>query len=588
MALVCSVLLQAKVLYLNPGPNWEEANAKFAIYYFNSSSDDGWTGYLTKTDKVYQGEVPDKYAKAIFVRLNPSGGINWESKWNQTEDLTIPADKDMYVLTNWTDGYWAKYGESGGGDNPGGTTPAEYSTAVPSQCTDVMLQAFYWNSDKDNTYGTSKWTALQAQASEISQYFQLVWLPPSCYSQTASMGYLPKQYSKQKNSMGTEDELRALIGELHKGKTKVVADVVINHASNLSGWINFFEMDFGEYGKFKPESSWITANDEAGNEEGGKYKSSLGHNNDDGQEPNANYGSARDWDHKNTDVQKMCRAYLLYLKNTIGYDGFRFDYCGGFHVSHVNDYVSNAKPYFSVMEYWNGNPGVLKARIDDAGKNTMTFDFASFYTCYQQGLAKNIYGNLINPGLRGQGYGKYAVNFIDNHDTFNRSDIGNTDCSNSSNGSSINNKDLIMQSNAYMLSMPGIPCVFWPHWYKYKSEIQKMITARRMAGVHSESSVQESSGGDYYEATVTGKYGKLIVYLGSAANKAKPEGFTEAIKINKVAIYYTGDGPKDEPDQEGINDVQNGKAQCTKVLRDGQLYIMYNGTMYNVQGNKVN
>jgi hypothetical protein len=37
----------------------------------------------------------------------------------------------------------------------------------------------------------------------------------------------------------------------------------------------------------------------------------------------------------------------------------------------------------------------------------------------------------------------------------------------------------------------------------------------------------------------------------------------------------------------GINDVQSGKVQCTKVLRDGVLYIMYNGTMYNAQGQRV-
>ncbi len=33
--------------------------------------------------------------------------------------------------------------------------------------------------------------------------------------------------------------------------------------------------------------------------------------------------------------------------------------------------------------------------------------------------------------------------------------------------------------------------------------------------------------------------------------------------------------------------VLSDKVPCTKVLRDGQLYIRYNGTMYNVQGVKV-
>ena len=38
---------------------------------------------------------------------------------------------------------------------------------------------------------------------------------------------------------------------------------------------------------------------------------------------------------------------------------------------------------------------------------------------------------------------------------------------------------------------------------------------------------------------------------------------------------------------EGIDNVQRDDVQCTKVVRDGQLYIMYNGTMYNVQGVRV-
>jgi len=33
-----------------------------------------------------------------------------------------------------------------------------------------------------------------------------------------------------------------------------------------------------------------------------------------------------------------------------------------------------------------------------------------------------------------------------------------------------------------------------------------------------------------------------------------------------------------------VDQVQSNNVQCTKVLRDGQLFILHNGTMYNVQG----
>jgi hypothetical protein len=42
-------------------------------------------------------------------------------------------------------------------------------------------------------------------------------------------------------------------------------------------------------------------------------------------------------------------------------------------------------------------------------------------------------------------------------------------------------------------------------------------------------------------------------------------------------------GDKDD-DSKGLNDVQADYAQPTKVLRDGQLLILYNGRMYDIQG----
>lgn len=40
-------------------------------------------------------------------------------------------------------------------------------------------------------------------------------------------------------------------------------------------------------------------------------------------------------------------------------------------------------------------------------------------------------------------------------------------------------------------------------------------------------------------------------------------------------------------EEQGIEDVLSDNVPCTKILHDGQIYIMYKGTMYNVQGQKV-
>lgn len=457
-------------------------------------------------------------------------------------------------------------------DTPGGDTPQEYATAVPSECEDVMLQAFYWNSYSDQTYGGTKWSQLKPQAEEIADYFDLVWLAPSCQAND-QMGYLPKVYSNQNSAWGMRAELNQLIKALHEGGAKVLADVVINHAANKSSWVDFMTQDFGDYGKFEPQNTWITSTDEAKNN---GY--TVGPNADDGQHE-ANYPSARDWDHKNTQVQAMCKAYLKWLKGFMHYDGYRFDYCGGYHVSHVNDYVSAAKPYFSVMEYWDGNASNLKQRIDQAGKNTLTFDFSAYYNALQNGVAKSSYAGCKNAGLRGQGYSKYAVLFADNHDTFNRNGSSDpVDVGGSKDGqTTIANRDLMLQCNAYILSMPGVPCVFWPHWYKYKSEIKAMIHARKSAGIHSESTIEEQSGSGWYKATVHGKAGNVVLYLGSAASESAPAGYKQAIKEGKVAMYYTGDETRD------IENVQ-AAPRSEKFMLNGQLFIRCGERIYDAQG----
>lgn len=120
-AVVCGLAMNAKTLYLNPGV-WETDNPKFAMYYFNPGSDGVFSDYMTKTGNFYQGELPTDYSQVIFVRLNPEGAINWESKWNQTDDLVVPETENLYTISDWggdkSPGAWSTYTE--GGDNPGG------------------------------------------------------------------------------------------------------------------------------------------------------------------------------------------------------------------------------------------------------------------------------------------------------------------------------------------------------------------------------------------------------------------------------------------------------------------------------------
>ena len=94
-------------------------------------------------------------------------------------------------------------------------TPAPGSS-VPSECGDVMMQGFYWDSykvDDEETmtseFGDTRWRSMLTRAEEIGAYFDLVWLPPSAYA--SGTGYHPRQYSNQNSDWGSRAELEKLI-----------------------------------------------------------------------------------------------------------------------------------------------------------------------------------------------------------------------------------------------------------------------------------------------------------------------------------------------------------------------------------------
>ncbi len=417
--------------------------------------------------------------------------------------------------------------------------PNTYATAVPEKCPDVMLQAFYWDSNEDKAkHGNTRWTALNEQANEIGAYFDLVWLPPSAKS-SGGVGYHPKQYSNQNSAWGTSRELQILIEALHTCNTKVIADIVINHADaqGVGGsWCDMYEQYFGTFGTFAPDVSWICKTDELNSDPkvNTDCKGKASGKADDGYGAEANYAAARDWDHDTEKVREMFRAYLKWMKSEMKYDGWRYDYCKGFHGAHINDYNKAAENYFSMTEYWDGNVNALQNYLNDCDWNTLTLDFATKYTAFNNGIAAGNYANLKGAGLLGAGKSRWAVTFIDSHDSYQRDD--NEFCGK---GNSMKYPEKILQANAYLISMPGVPCVFYPHWVTFKDNISKMILARQAAGIHSESAVQDEAGSGFYKATIAGTNGSIRLLLGpNSGYNTTPAGYTLADKGTNYAVYY--------------------------------------------------
>lgn len=341
-----------------------------------------------------------------------------------------------------------------------------YAQGWPANYGGVMLQGFYWNS-----YDDTNWTNLKSQVNDFADNFSLVWLPQSgkCLGNSQTMGYKPYYYFNQNSSFGTEAELRDLI-KTFKGKgIGMVADVVVNH-HDTDGWFTFpAEVYKGVTYQFK--STDIVANDDKGKtaKEATKQGISLSKNNDEGED----WDGCRDLDHKSQNVQTIIKAYLKYLKDDLGYTGFRYDMVKGFSGSHVADYNKSVGVEYSVGEYWDSNARI-QSWINATLKNSAAFDFQFRYNV-RDAINSNNWAALksTNNLINDKNWRQYAVTFVENHDMEYRS----------SNEQQDPIRRDTLAANAYLLAMPGTPCVFFTHWLEYKDEIGAMISARKVAGI---------------------------------------------------------------------------------------------------------
>ena len=562
------------------GPYGVEVNGDqiFNAYLHGDPDTEGRIQYLAHV-KVEQGDVV-KLANLScdarwMVDLDPYGSYQSFSGGKTEGQLValVAGCYDFYIKLSSDVGDILYIGpgtaDCDNPDDPIDERP-NYDKSVPEKCPDVMLQAFYYDSYKDandpnpapgnvtingRKLGDTRWSTLLDNSEEIGLYFDMVWLPPSAKS-SGGTGYHPRQYSNQNSDWGSKTELVEFINRMHKADTKVVADIVINHADAKSTWCDFFTQYFNPYGVFEPDATWICSTDEMNSSaDAGACRGTATGRDDGGYNGQDNYASARDWAHADSRVQSMMKAYLRWMKNVMGFDGWRYDYAQGFKGGYINLYNSAAANYFSVCEFWNGDINNVKNYLRDCNWNTAVFDFADKYQGINHGIADGHYDQCCNSGLSGTGDGRYAVTFVDSHDTYFGCADGREDQSElagCTHSMEAGNKNRVLAANAYILSRPGVPCVFWPHWVAYKSDIKKMIMARQLVGIHSESVISEQDGsdGNYYKATITGTNGKIRILIGPGSGyNTTPAGYTLACKSTdsqtpQFAMYYQLNNPE--------------------------------------------
>ena len=433
----------------------------------------------------------------------------------------------------------------------------------------VMLQGFSWDS-----YNESQWKVLEKQADELKGYIDLVWLPQSgkCLETTQVMGYMPYYYFNQNSSFGSEAELRSLITKFKAAGIGAIADVVINHR-NTEGWYNFPAETYKGV-TYQMQSTDICKNDDGGTTatQAATDGVSLSQNIDEGTD----FGGCRDIDHKSENVQKVIKAYLKYLKDDLGYTGFRYDMVKGFDGSHVADYNDATGVEYSVGEYWDGNDKI-ESWIKRTNKKSAAFDFQFRYNVRDavNGAANgkvttssdwsklNSNDNLMHDA----NYRRYAVTFVENHDTQYRSETEQNDPL---------RKDTIA-ANAYMLAMPGTPCIFQPHWNAYKSEIKEMIAARKYAGITNMSNyANKQSKKTLYVNEVTGTKHKLLVAVGNdAAGYAGETGYTKILSGYHYAYFLSNDAETSWTDVPSGSYEEGFKTTLTAVSQTEGAKLVY-------------
>lgn len=378
----------------------------------------------------------------------------------------------------------------------------------PANYGGVMLQGFYWDSFTD-----TRWSTLEAQANELSSAFSLIWVPQSAKAASnPSMGYNPLYFYNQNSSFGNEAELKSMINTFKDKGLLTIADIVVNHRGNVSNWVDFPTETNPYDGKtYQMNSTDIVANDDGGATKNWAKDNGyqLSSNNDTGED----FPGLRDLDHKSENVRNNVKAYLIYLLNYLGYTGFRYDVAKGFSASYFGEYNQAAAPQFSVGEYWDGNASAVKTWINgtkvDNTIQSAAFDFPFRYTV-RDAINNNDWTKLGGTSVMSDtNYRRYSVTFVENHDTERRANAAQDPITRDT-----------LAANAFLLGMPGTPCVFLKHWQAYKPEIAAMIAARKAAGITNTSTYSNMARSKGYYANLVNS--KLLVAVGNNVQDYKP------------------------------------------------------------------
>lgn len=386
----------------------------------------------------------------------------------------------------------------------------------PANYGGVMLQGFYWDYYDDADWGT--WSALEGQADDLDGYIDLIWIPNSArtkndwcveHNQLKDMGYMPCWWLNHDNTIfGNTSDLKSMISTYKSKGIGIIEDVVINHKNGENDWCDF-PNEHVEGTKGTYDLNWSLA-DICYNDNGGYVRTMFDVTG--AADTGDDFDGCRDLDHTGANVQQNVKTYLDYLQKELGYAGFRYDMVKGYNPQYVGIYNTYAKPTFSVGECWDNWDGTtwwVNGTKQNGVIQSAAFDFPLKFLINDAFRGDFNQGALSTQGMAGSPeFNRYSVTFVDNHDTDREESIP------------MNNTHHVLAANAFILSMPGTPCIFLKHWQTHKAALKRMIAARKAAGITNQSTFNSYAENDNKGRSfiVHGSNADILLLLGDCGS----------------------------------------------------------------------
>ena len=407
--------------------------------------------------------------------------------------------------------------DSGGG----GTVPPPTPTPTPPPAREstgpsgeVMMQAFYW----DVTPGGIWWDNINTKLdSWKAAGITALWLPVISKGDSGpfSMGYDPYDYFDfgQYNQKGTTEtrfgsyaELKSLLSNAKAKGFKLIADIVINH--NSGGDLEFSPYSGKSYfTKFTPMSGKFNRSYED------FHPSAVDLKDEDifGGFPDLchNVNNVKDWLYKRTD------GVGKFYKDSLGFDGWRFDFVKGFNPNIVKDWNAAVGGTISIGEYFDGNVTLVNNWCTAA--NSSAFDFPLYFAMKEAFY----FGNMT--ALDGKGLiainPSRAYTFVANHDIDEMNAVAK------------------LKAYAYILTSEGTPFIFYKDYESVidKLQLNALIAIRKTLAAGSTTKLYVSS--TEYIFRRNGTPG-LVAYFNNGSTTEQRN--VQTVWANTVLKDYTG------------------------------------------------